>query len=74
MPVGNKIEVVRGAMGAEIVTPPQELAAVVTDLPELKTAAPCFPLNDPVPLVDWLIARFIAPAQQEFSIRGIDPF
>lgn len=74
LPVGNKIEVVRGAMGAEIVTPPQELAAVVTDLPVLKTAAPCFSLNDPVPLVDWLIARFIAPAQQSFQSESLTHF
>ncbi len=55
-----KIEVVRGALGKEIVSPPHDLIAVVTDVPELAAPVPCFPLHEAEPLVDWLIARYPA--------------
>lgn len=74
LPIRNKIEVVRGAMGTEIVTPPHELAAVITDLPKLNTTAPCFPLNDPIPLVDWLIDHFIAPAGKGMGTEELTHF
>lgn len=53
-----KVEVVRGEVGRKIVSPPEDLVAIATDLPDLEAPAPCFPLNDPVPLVDWLIEKF----------------
>ncbi len=53
-----KVEVVRGEMGRCIQTPPEQLVAVATDLPELETMVPCFPLDEPGPLVDFLLQRF----------------
>jgi len=50
-----KVEVVRGEVGRRIITPSQDLVAIATDLPELEAPVPCFPLDDPVPLVDWLL-------------------
>ena len=53
-----KVEVVREKVGRKIVSPPEDLVAIATDLPDLEASVPCFPLNDPVPLVDWLIEKF----------------
>lgn len=53
-----KVEVVRGKVGGKIDPPPENLVAIATDLPDLKASVPCFPLNDPTPLVDWLIENF----------------
>lgn len=53
-----KVEVVRGEMGRNIQTPPEQLVAVATNLPELETTAPCFPLDKPGPLVDFLLKYF----------------
>lgn len=50
-----KVEVVRGEAGRRIITPSQDLVAIATDLIDLEAPAPCFPLDDPVPLVDWLL-------------------
>ena len=59
-----KIEVVRAATGREVVSPPEDLIAVVTDIPDLPAGVPCFPLDDAEPLADWLAARVshISPA------------
>jgi len=63
-----KVEVVRGEMGSEIGSPPEQLLAVATDLPRLEVAVPCFSLNEPKPLVDFLLKRFGAkPASERRS-------
>ena len=53
-----KIEVVRAEAGCAVITPPEDLMAVATDLPGLELSVPCFPLNDPIPLVEWMIDRY----------------
>lgn len=63
-----KVEVVRGELGDKIVSPPEQLVAVATDLPRLEVAVPCFDLNDPKPLVDFLLKRFaVRPSIERHS-------
>jgi len=59
-----KVEVVRKEVGREIVSPPEELVAIATDIPDLSAQVPCFPLDDPAPLADWIIERFMVAGAQ----------
>lgn len=54
-----RIEVVRGACGSEIISPPQYLLAVVTDVEGLTTSVPVFQLDDVRDTADFLVSRFL---------------
>lgn len=58
---GNKpkIEVHRSALPGGLVSPPEELLAVASDVP-LDTAVPCYDINDAAGLVDLLEANILA--------------
>ncbi len=54
---GNPILLHRAAAGKPPKLPPADCFAVVTDAPLDAGDRPCFPLDDPAPLADFLIAQ-----------------
>lgn len=54
---GNPILLHRAAAGQPPKLSPAACAAVVTDSPEIAAGRPCFPLDDPGPLADWLMEQ-----------------
>jgi cyclic pyranopterin phosphate synthase len=67
-----QIEVVRKEMGTEMVASPEQLIAVATDVPDLVSPAPCFPLNDPTRLVEWLIQHLLQKPGDEDHLTHLD--
>lgn len=57
-----KIEILRGAVGQELVCQPEELLAVVTDV-ELDVTLPCFGLDEVEEMVDFLEKKILLPAK-----------
>ncbi|NPV26656.1 MAG: molybdopterin-guanine dinucleotide biosynthesis protein B [Firmicutes bacterium] len=55
-----KIEVFRSAVQSELVCSPRELLAVASDVP-LNLGIPCFSLDDPVGLADFIASKFLKP-------------
>jgi molybdopterin-guanine dinucleotide biosynthesis protein B len=51
-----KVEVVRAETGCEIMTPPEQLIAVVCDCP-VETSAPLLPFSDPSALADLVLTH-----------------
>lgn len=52
------LEVVRLANGLELVSDPQQRWAIASDTP-IEAGAPCFDLNDPAAIADWIEATFL---------------
>lgn len=67
-----KIEVIRGDLGQGISIPADELVAVASDRHDLAAAVPCFPIDDPAPLADWIIRRYLTP--EDSSSGGLTHF
>ncbi|WP_423055316.1 molybdopterin-guanine dinucleotide biosynthesis protein B [Zhaonella formicivorans] len=61
---GNKpkIEILRKAVSDDLVCPPEELMAVVTDV-DLNLDIPCFSLEDAVGLANFLEMKVLKPAK-----------
>lgn len=57
---GNAIVLHRAATGKPPKRSPADCVAVVTDEPALAAGRPCFPLDDPAPLADWLMDQMEA--------------
>ncbi len=57
---GNPILLHRAAAGQPPKLPPADCFAVVSDVPLDSGGRPCFPLNDPAPLADYLLAQIEA--------------
>ena len=51
-----KIGLFRRDSGRPLAGSPEDFAAIVTDTP-LDTVVPSFPLDDPAPLAEWILAR-----------------
>ena len=61
---GNAIVLHRAATGKPPKLSPADCVAVVTDAPMLAAGRPCFPLDDPAPLADWLTRQMLTPHNQ----------
>lgn len=61
---GNAILLHRAATGKPPKLSPADCVAVVTDAPALAVGRPCFPLDDPAPLADWLTRQMQNPHNQ----------
>ncbi len=61
---GNAIVLHRAATGKPPKLSPADCVAVVTDAPMLAAGRPCFPLDDPAPLADWLTRQMQNPHNQ----------
>lgn len=59
MALKPRIEIVREEKGREIISPPEYLVAVVTDVPDLKAPAPVFSFEDYAKVADLIIAKFL---------------
>ena len=59
-----KIALFRSDSGKPMAADPSSCVAVVTDTP-METACPCFPLDDPKPLADYLL-RTLNPEGDDF--------
>lgn len=55
-----KIEVVRQEKGTDIVSPAEELIAIVTDMAEISSAAPVFGLQDYEKIADLIVNKYLA--------------
>lgn len=55
-----RIEVVRHEKGTAIVSPPQYLIAVVTDVDELAAAVPIYDINDYEGVADLIVGRYLS--------------
>jgi len=55
----SKIEVVRRAKGTHVVSPVEELIAVVTDVTDVSFSVPTFDLGDYEIIVDFILNNFI---------------
>lgn len=54
-----RIEIVRQDKGTEIISPPEYLVAVVTDVPGLTAPAPVFTFDDHARVADLIVAKFL---------------
>jgi molybdopterin-guanine dinucleotide biosynthesis protein B len=54
---GNRVAVYRSDSGNPIKLQPEECVAVVSDVPLDTGATPQFPLDDPAPLADFIVAK-----------------
>lgn len=54
-----KVEVVRQEIGQEVVSSPEDLVAVVTDIEDLPVEVPVFPLEETEKLADFIETNFI---------------
>jgi molybdopterin-guanine dinucleotide biosynthesis protein B len=54
-----RIEVVRAAYGSEIISPPEHLIAVLTDVEGLTAPVPVFQLDDIRGTADFIISRYL---------------
>lgn len=55
-----RIEIVRSEKGREIISPPEYLVAVVTDIPDLAAPAPVFSFEDHPQVAELIIGKFLA--------------
>lgn len=60
-----KIEVVRAARGTDLITPPEELIAVASDL-SLSLPVPCFDLEDLKGIASFIVERMSLKPQDGF--------
>lgn len=54
-----RIEIVRSEKGRNIISPPEYLVAVVTDIPDLAAPAPVFSFEDHPQVADLIVERFL---------------
>ena len=54
-----RIEVVRNIVGTNIISPPEYLIAIITDVVGLSTAVPVFGIDDVQGIADLIIQRFL---------------
>ncbi|HHW07185.1 MAG TPA: molybdopterin-guanine dinucleotide biosynthesis protein B [Clostridia bacterium] len=59
MAMKPRIEIVRAEKGREIISPPEYLVAVVTDIPDLTAPAPVFSFEDYPRVADLIVAKFL---------------
>lgn len=55
-----KIEIIRREKGTEVISSPEYLLAIVTDIQEISAAVPIFELDDYSGAADLIIAKFLA--------------
>ncbi|NLP43590.1 MAG: molybdopterin-guanine dinucleotide biosynthesis protein B [Peptococcaceae bacterium] len=53
-----RIEIVRKELGTELVSPPEKLLAVITDVADLAVSVPIFALDDVIGVADFIIDKY----------------